>query len=290
MEKFAFITGASSGLGRATALQFVKAGYRVLAGVRREVDGLDLQHEEPRIVPVLIDLADPAAIAAAVDDIERRVGPNGLAALVNNAGEIFYWPIEHAPREDVDRLFEVTLFGPVQLTNGLLPAMRRYAEAGRQRARVLNVISWASLEANPWVGYYAAAKAAFLRLTQAQLYEFDRYGIDAIAIVPGMMKTPFVGQAPQAIAETIERLSPEALRVYGRHLQRLASLSTTAPTNPIVARPEAVARRIAAIAASPRVRYQYNLGIDTALVAFMSRAVPFFLQRRLRVAMFGLNS
>jgi NAD(P)-dependent dehydrogenase (short-subunit alcohol dehydrogenase family) len=289
MEKFAFVTGAASGLGRATAFEFAKAGYTVLASVRREEDGRALRRELPGLIPIQIDLADDDAIEAAIQAVDGQVGDEGLAALVNNAGYAFYSPVEYTPKEEIDRLFDVLVFGPARLTNGLLPALRRYTREGRNRARVLNVISWASLDASPFVGYYSAAKAAFLRLTQSQHYEFDRYGIDAVAVVPGLMKTPFVAGVAKQIAGTLERLSPEGREVYGRHLQNMASMSAAAQSNPLVSKPEDFAKRIVSIVASPRVRFQYNLGIDTALIEIMNGLLPFFALRRMKVAMFGLG-
>ena len=81
-------------------------------------------------------------------------------------------------------------FGPVGLSNRLLPALKRFSSRGAGRAKVLNVISWASLDASPFVGFYAAAKAALLRLTQAQNLELARFHVDAVAVVPGPKPTP----------------------------------------------------------------------------------------------------
>ncbi len=96
MKRYVFVTGASTGLGRATAIEFARAGYTVLAGVRRSEDGQALQESVPGIVPILIELADREAIEAAIDRVEVHVGTVGLAALVNNAGYTFYAPVEYS--------------------------------------------------------------------------------------------------------------------------------------------------------------------------------------------------
>jgi NAD(P)-dependent dehydrogenase (short-subunit alcohol dehydrogenase family) len=215
MARLAFITGASSGFGRATTIAFAEAGFSVLAGVRRKENGERLRHIDDRIQPILIDLADEDAIGAAAAEVDRIAGRDGLAVLVNHAGHALFSPIEHAASADVSRPFDVLLFGPTRLTNALLPALKRQAASGT-RSRLLNIISWASLDAGPFVGHYAAAKAAFLRLTEAQHYEFDRYGIDAVAIVPGLMKAPFVAAAAARIGATVAGLPAEGAAAYGR--------------------------------------------------------------------------
>jgi NAD(P)-dependent dehydrogenase (short-subunit alcohol dehydrogenase family) len=86
-----------------------------------------------------------------------------------------------------------------------VPALKRFARYGGERGKIINIVSWASLDASPFVGFYAAAKAALLRLTQAQFFELDRFDIDAIAIVPGRLKTP--EPAPSKIAKLIFAIS-----------------------------------------------------------------------------------
>ena len=131
MARSAFVTGASSGLGRATAIAFAKAGLTVLAGVRRNEDREGLRQADDRIQPIHIDLADADAIDAVAAEVDRIVGQDGLAVLVNNAGYTLFSPIEHALSADVARLFDVLLFGPSHLTNALLPALKRHASSGK---------------------------------------------------------------------------------------------------------------------------------------------------------------
>jgi NAD(P)-dependent dehydrogenase (short-subunit alcohol dehydrogenase family) len=286
MTKFAFVTGASSGFGRATVLAFVQAGYQVLAGVRRESDAESLRAASPNIVPVFIDLADDVSVVRAAQEVDTLVGANGLSALVNMAGYAFYSPIEYAPANEVSRLFDVLVFAPSRLTNHLLPALRRYRGG---RPKVLNVISWAALDASPFAGHYASAKAAFLRLTQAQLYELDRYGIDVAAVVPGLMRTPFVLRSRQQIAETLARLPVAGVEAYGRDLNHMVALSAAAEHSPMMPAPEAYARRIVRIAGRRHLRQQYKLGVDTMLVSLMNAVLPFWALRRIKMAMFGLG-
>jgi len=289
LSGWVFVTGASSGLGEATALEFARGGARVIAGFRRLTDGDALKKKAPGIVCVQIDLADPASILRAGGEVDRISGPEGLSALVNAAGYAIYGPIEHTAGEDVQRLFQVLTFGPAQLTNALRPSLARRLTASGPRAKIFNVISWSWMDAAPFVGYYAAAKSALLRLTEAQMYELDRFGIDATAIVPGLMRTSFLARAGTQVSDALARLSPEGLRDYGEPLRKLAEMSKGAPKNPLAVTPEKVARRIVSLARRNRLGPQYNIGIDTAIVAAMKPLLPFCFIRRIKVAMFGLD-
>jgi NAD(P)-dependent dehydrogenase (short-subunit alcohol dehydrogenase family) len=289
MERNVLITGSASGLGYQAARLFAERGYRVFAGVRRAEDADKVARLHVGITPVLLDVADPAQVAAAAEQVDRACGPDGLAVLINAAGSILYGPIEHTSRAAAAALFEVLTFGPFELSNRMLPALKRFSSHGAGRAKVLNVISWASLDANPFVGFYAAAKAALLRLTQAQNLELARFGVDAVAVVPGMMKTPFVTKAEGMIGQVLARLAPQARDDYGAGLSQMASMSRGAGQNPLAASPEKVARQLLTIAEKRRARHQYNLGYDTALVRFLNFVLPSWLLNAAKMAMFGLN-
>ncbi len=289
MERNALITGSASGLGREAVRLFAERGYRVFAGVRRAEDADKVARLHPAITPVLLDVADPEQVAAAAEQVDRACGPAGLAVLVNAAGSILYGPIEHTTRSEAAALFEVLTFGPFELSNRMLPALKRFSSRGEGRAKVLNVISWASLDANPFVGFYAAAKAALLRLTQAQNLELARFDVDAIAVVPGMMKTPFVTKAEGQIGQVMAHLAPQGRDDYGAGLAQMASMSRGAGQNPLAASPEKVARQLLAIAEKRRAKHQYNLGFDTALVRFLNLVLPSRLLKAAKMALFGLN-
>jgi NAD(P)-dependent dehydrogenase (short-subunit alcohol dehydrogenase family) len=289
MPSVVVVTGTSSGLGRATALAFARSGRRVLAGIRNPADAPALRALHEAIEPIVIDMADAASIEIAASEIGVRSGAQGLSALVNVAGYTFYGPIEYAAPSEVQRLFQVLTFGPTALANALLPALRRAAHGGA-RSKILNVISWAAIDATPFAGYYAAAKAALLRLTQAQTYELTGFGIDAAAIVPGLMKTPFVGRAPAQIGTTLKALPPEGVRDYGAYLRRMADLGRSAQHSALAAAPEVVAQRIVAIADKQRLRGQYDIGIDTRLVRIMNQTLPFCILRKIKASLLGLEA
>ncbi|HVY37314.1 MAG TPA: SDR family NAD(P)-dependent oxidoreductase [Polyangia bacterium] len=289
MEKNVLITGSASGLGYEAVRVFAERGYHVFAGVRAAEDANKVARIHRGVTPVVLDVADPAQVKAAAEQVDRACGPAGLAVLINAAGSNLYGPIEHTTRTEAAALFDVLAFGPFELSNLVLPALKRFSNRKEGRAKVLNVISWAAIDASPFVGFYAAAKAALLRLTQAQYFELARFGVDAVAVVPGMMKTSFLTKVEGQIGEAMARLSPAGRHDYGGGLAHMASMSRQASRNPLAASPEKVARRLLAIAEKRRSRYQYNVGLDTALVRFMNFVLPFWLLKAAKNALFGLD-
>src|SRR5262245_5388536 len=121
--KTALVTGSSSGIGRATVRRLDQAGWKVFAGVRKEEDAVRLREESsPRLEPLLLDVTDPAAIAAAAE----RVGaePGGLDGLVDNAGNAVAGPLEALPIEDFRRQVELNLIAQVAVTQAMLAPIR----------------------------------------------------------------------------------------------------------------------------------------------------------------------
>ncbi len=287
MKDSVFVTGSSSGLGKQTALWFARRGYRVFAGVRRIEDGQALERESPAIVAVVVDVANAEQVEAAAKLVDHACGERGLFAVIHVAGRILYAPIEHTAPAEAAALFEVLTFGPYRLTNALLPALKRAGRRGR--SKVITVLSWAALDAGPFTGFYAAAKAALLRLTEAQFFELDRFGIDAIAVVPGLMRTRFVDTAPQELERALAKLPSEGRRDYGEALQHLAGMSVKAPQNPLAADPVRIAAQIFDISQKERPNYRYHLGVDTRLVSFITRFVPLCLQRSMKRRLFALT-
>ena len=121
--KTVLITGASTGIGRACALDLDRRGFRVLAGVRKDADGETLRKESSRIEPVILDVTDQATIDAAAKQIDELYG------LVNNAGITVAGPLEYLPVDEIRRQFEVNVFGHLAVTQAFLPQLR--ASRGR---------------------------------------------------------------------------------------------------------------------------------------------------------------
>src|SRR5262249_42648952 len=132
--KTAFITGASTGIGHASAIHLSRHGFLVFAGVRKELDAQRLAKEGgDRIVTINIDVTDGASIRAAADQVRPRLDGRGLDALVNNAGIGIAGPVEHVTAEDLRRVFDVNVFGQIAVTQAFLPLIRQ------ARGRVVNM-------------------------------------------------------------------------------------------------------------------------------------------------------
>lgn len=149
------VTGASSGIGRATVLRLARAGHHVFAGVRRPGDAPATPAGGPgEITPLLLDVTDPAQIAAAADAVAGHTGQAGLDGLVNNAGIGVFGPLEMIPVEQFRRQLEVNVTGQLAVTQALLPLLRQ------ARGRIVLVGSIGARFTPPFVGALAASKSA----------------------------------------------------------------------------------------------------------------------------------
>jgi NAD(P)-dependent dehydrogenase (short-subunit alcohol dehydrogenase family) len=247
------ITGASTGIGRATALRLARAGFTVLAGVRREEDGADLRAQDGRIEPVLVDVTDAGQIAS----LAARVGDGPLAGLVNNAGIAVAGPLEGVPIDLVRRQYEVNVFGLLAVTQALLEPIR----AGH--GRIVNVGSIGGRLDTPFVAPYSSSKAAVRSLSAALRRELRPWDIRVALVEPGALDTPIWRKGEEGSQEVIDAL-PERVRIlYARPLAALV----------------AATGKIAAGAGSPDEAAQ---AIEHALTAERPKAI-YTVGRRARI-------
>jgi NAD(P)-dependent dehydrogenase (short-subunit alcohol dehydrogenase family) len=263
----ALITGASTGIGRATAVHLARNGWRIYAGVRREADGASLQSEAgPAVVPILLDVTDGDQVRSAAAEITEAVGTGGLQGLVNNAGISVSGPVEFTTLADWRLQFEVNLFGPVAVTQALLPALRS------ARGRIVNVGSIAGRNALPFLGPYAASKHALEAVTDALRVEVAPFGIHVAVIEPGAIATPIWEKGTRSAMERISQFPPEALALYG---QAIAAISQAARKNASEALPvERVVRVITHALTSPRPGTRYLVGREARAQAMVNELLP----------------
>jgi NAD(P)-dependent dehydrogenase (short-subunit alcohol dehydrogenase family) len=201
------VTGASKGIGRACALDLHRRGFRVYAGVRRSDDGEALRAaSDGGIMPVPLDLTDTAQVAAAGRLMTEATGDSGLWGLVNNAGTVYAGPMEHLPLSALRDQLEVNLLGPVALTQGCLPALRR------ARGRIVNVSSVNGRIVSPFQGAYAASKFALEAVSDAFRRELARAGagVRVIVVQPGAVATPLWEVSRDRALALAETYPPEA--------------------------------------------------------------------------------
>ncbi len=203
--KSVLITGSSTGIGHACAVSLHDRGIRVFAGVRRPEDGERLIAEtSAALIPVMLDVTDAAAIAAAADQIADVTAGNGLDGLVNNAGITIAFPLEFVPLDALRKQMEVNFIGPVAVTQAMLPMIRQ------ARGRIVNVSSVSGLVAAPYIGAYAASKYALEAMTDSLRVELRNFKIPVSLVEPADIATP-IWQKSRETADAIrDELASEA--------------------------------------------------------------------------------
>lgn len=198
------ITGSSSGIGRAAALELDRRGHTVLAAVRRAQDA----PAGPRIEPVVLDVTD----AGQLDALAQRLAGTRLDGLVNNAGIVVSGALEELDAAAWERQFAVNVVALAQVTRVALPALRE------ARGRIVNVGSIGARVAPPFVTPYVASKGAVRSLSDSLRRELLPLGVKVVLVEPGAIDTPIWQKGLDASDAQLEGL-PAALRtVYGTRL------------------------------------------------------------------------
>lgn len=177
-----FVTGATSGIGLATAGLLAREGFRVFGGVEPGEDVAGLQ--ETGVTRVPVDVTDTASLEAARDAVKAHLGETSLWGLVNCAGVVTAGAVENLDIEEVRYLFEVNVLGVFAACRTFLPQIRAV------KGRIVNISSLSGLLAIPFLGPYSASKAAIESLCDTMRRELQPLGVDVIAIQPGATRTP----------------------------------------------------------------------------------------------------
>jgi len=199
MSQDALVTGASTGIGRAAVKVLTARGWRVFAGVRKPADADSLRNEfGDKVVPLLIDVTDTAAVRAGADEIRAKLGGRTLKGLVNNAGMAIGGPLALQPLEEIRRVFEVNLFGAITVSQAMIPLLGADRSLTGEPGRIVNITSVGGKIAAPFLGDYAMSKHALEAFSESLRRELMIYGIDVIAIGPGSVATPIWDKAEQS--------------------------------------------------------------------------------------------
>ncbi|MGF1546602.1 MAG: SDR family oxidoreductase [Thiotrichales bacterium] len=209
MEKIVLITGAASGMGKATAIYLAQQGYRVYAGLRR-ANGEALLHEASElnvsVNTVPLDVQDTASVKHAVAEVLRREGR--IDVLVNNAGYGLLATVEDGTDDEMIRQFDVNVFGVLRMTREVLPIMR--AQHG---GVIINISSFLGRMGLPLLAHYNASKYAVEGITDSLRFEVAPFNIRVHAIQSGLFGTNFVRSGLAANAATTAPDSPYAALV-----------------------------------------------------------------------------
>lgn len=250
-QKIALVTGASSGIGKATTELLAANGYYVFA-VARRMERLE-QMRSAQIEPIRLDVTDAAAIRATVEHVISTKGR--IDVLVNNAGFGQLGAIECVSMEAAHRQFEVNVFGYARFMQAVLPHMRE-----QRSGRIVNIASVLGRMSIPGYGWYAASKHAVEALSNTLRGEVMGFGIDVVVIAPGLIKTEFV---PKQLALLKTVAHPP---VYQRLLAGVHGLLAGEPKAP---GPEIIAQAVldAITTANPPLRYALPLDSKMAVIA-----------------------
>jgi NAD(P)-dependent dehydrogenase (short-subunit alcohol dehydrogenase family) len=271
------ITGASRGLGLASAAHLHRAGWTVVAAVRSPDIGLDrlraatgADSGDPRLVAVRLDLDDPASIVAAARAIGDSVGAPD--ALVHNAGVAVVGCVEEMPASAWMQIFSTNVFGPVRLTQELLPSMRA---AGR--GRIVVVSSQGGVRGMPAISAYSAAKGALERWAEALSHEVAPFGIGVTILVTGTFKTDIL-ELTQTFADPDGPYAAHhaGIERVGRWVLRSAR------------RPERFAPSLAQALVDRAPFARHAVGLDARAMLLGSQLVPARLFQRLAARAMGL--
>jgi NAD(P)-dependent dehydrogenase (short-subunit alcohol dehydrogenase family) len=256
------VTGASTGIGAASARELAGRGFHVLAGVRRDSDADEIRG--PGIEPVILDITDAGQIAALQARIDSDAHARPLRALVNNAGIGVLAPVESVPIDELRWMFEVNVLGTVAVTQAMLPALLR------TKGRVVNISSVAGKVALPGWSPYASAKFALEAVTDSLRREVAPHGMHVIAVEPGFVNTERSGNGE--LHRLTDQLTPAQHERYGGLMAALASYGAAAAKT--AATPEQAARVVADAVTDRRPRTRYPVDRSSALFTRLPSYLP----------------
>jgi NAD(P)-dependent dehydrogenase (short-subunit alcohol dehydrogenase family) len=264
IQEIAVITGASTGIGAATARELARRGFHVLAGVRRDRDADAIRG--PGIEPLIIDITNPDHIQALASRVRGDPQGRAVRALVNNAAVGVNATVEAFAIDEWRRLFEVNLFGHIAVIQTLLPALIR------SKGRVVNISSVGGRIAMATYGPYAGTKFALEAVSDSLRREVARLGVQVVVVEPGAVRTEMAGRAIATAHELASTMTPEQSQRYAGLVQAITAQTASFTKSGLPA--EAAAKVIAKAVTARRPRTRYIVGRDAALLTRLARILP----------------
>ena len=251
MSQTILVTGASSGIGQATARLLAERGFRVF-GTARKPDSATAQG----FTMVALDVRSDASVRACVEQVLAAAG--SLDVLVNNAGYAVTGAAEETSVDEAKAQFETNFFGSVRMVNAVLPGMR-----ARGAGKIINVSSLAGNTAIPYSAFYSASKFALEGYSESLWYEVRQFGISVSLVEPGFVNTP-IGEASPAAAQP--------LAAYDASRKRMLQAFGHALEGGI--RPEQVASRVLQIVEQKEPGLRYRVGTQATWLPRVRSVVP----------------
>ena len=261
---YAVVTGASTGIGEATARHLAGLGFNIFAGVRNDADAERVTGA--RIEPLMIDVTDQASVDAAAAQVTEAAGNTGVAALVNNAGIAVAGPLEFIPIEEFERQLDVNVTGVLRATQAFMPLIRQ------ARGRIVNISSIGGRVAIPLVGPYAASKFAVEGLSDSLRRELRPWGIHVSLIEPGAVATPIWDKSIDGSQSLIDEAPPELNERYGEVVEAIMKESRKNATDGVP--PQEVAEAVAHAITADKPKTRYLVGRDAKMRGPVAKIMP----------------
>jgi NAD(P)-dependent dehydrogenase (short-subunit alcohol dehydrogenase family) len=272
-DKFSavLVTGSSTGIGEACALELDRLGYRVFAGVRSEADGQKLKQQAGRrLTPIMLDVTDREMISDALKSIAEKLDGAPLVGLVNNAGIVVFGPLEALPLDALREQFEVNVVGQIAVTQACLPMLRA------AKGRIVNMSSISGAVASPYLGPYCASKFALEALSDSLRLELRNSGVSVSLIEPVSVATPIWEKSLAKADSLTEQMSPEAIKPYEADLEAIRSLTAELAKGHLTMQKvvDAVVHAISA----PRPKPRYYLTLTTRMAFRGMQMLPHWVR------------
>ncbi len=265
-DKTYVVTGASTGIGRSTAVLLANAGAQVFAGVRNQDAAEALERESPNIRALMLDVTNPDQTAQAAETVSAAVKARGLNGLINNAGMAVAAPLEFVPIDEFRYQIEVNLIGQLAVTQAFLPCLRT------AKGRIINVTSIGGRIAGRLLGAYHASKFAMEALTDTMRQELAPWGLQVVAIEPGEIATPIWITGRSHADRVMEKMPPQVTPLYGEAMEALRTSAPSKASNGLP--PEKVAAVIYRALTAARPRARYLVGTDALIGDKVFRLLP----------------
>jgi NAD(P)-dependent dehydrogenase (short-subunit alcohol dehydrogenase family) len=255
--KSVVVTGASTGIGHATAKLLLDRGFRVFGSVRKQADADRLKAEfGANFTPLILDVTDEPAVLAAAREVRAALNGEKLAGLVNNAGIAVAGPVLGLAADEFRRQMDVNVIGPIIATQAFGPLLGADTSLKGPPGRIVMISSVAGKNGNPLTPAYSASKHAIEGLSESLRRELMLFGIDVIIVAPGPVKTPIWSKGREAVDVSRYQNSPylPALQKISAYMQHLDTIGLPA---------EKIAERVHDALTLPNPKVRYHIAPDT---------------------------
>ncbi|HSH72285.1 MAG TPA: oxidoreductase [Methylophilaceae bacterium] len=264
IKKVVVVTGASSGIGFATAKMFADKGYEVYGLSRTRIEGAPFNQ-------INVDVNDDASVTAAISEVIKSA--EHIDILFNNAGFSLLGATEESSMKQIKSVFETNFFGAVRMVNAVLPIMR-----GQKSGLIINSSSVAGLVAAPYMAYYAASKHALEAYSESLDHEVRKLGIRSVLIEPGFMKTSL--GAHQPVPD-----NPKSIYTSARkRIEGIVEKGISGSPDPI-----AVAKKVLCVSKTRCPKVRYTVGVDAKIFTNLRRFLPASLFDSMLRSVYKLN-